>query len=1851
MVETARRAWPGINQPGGIAKITKLHHSPLTHELSHVDVFYPVERRHEKKVDMQWVTVRSNFMENAVKHGASARGALGRCSRCGSLRRDCGECDWKFEEEQRRLALLPRPQISADPTLSNNNHRNNNNVNDDDEKKKKKKKSKNRRPHTKNKDNQKSQLESLSSRFAKNAASSDPSDFLSDSSSASSTTTRSARSQSSSSDDTAELLQPYKSQISSSPTSSLGDYLEDDESISTLGDYLDSSDSDYVDSHNPQIAVETDFIQPEGDPTALPSDLKSSYSKVSSLPFNCLFDFYSQTLQKLSQRTLPDCMLKFSTFVQKSRPPPSGPPHTSAHKISLEKENLSMFSSFQKRLLFEGKDLLRECLRRLSSKRELNKYKRTVDEERWREEKKIYGSLQLEILEMKYDELDERIEELLQDCKSHLCSFFPESGVDATQDQAATQGDFDDEFDDSNFDDNNNNDNTFDDDNMVLEPLPHESSAPLSAHPHASRKKDPNRILPFLNSTRSDECRLKRSRNSSTKNERKRRNGERGYEGDGDEAPGDGPQERQERSKRRKRRKSKSKATSTDAEGNSNAGRSDETLHAKRIKSKPQKSISERMGEFLSNNESANLDDFFAREEKRSEKRSETTSQTRDKTAARATMNPTVPSNPSTSTTAPTPTNPNWNKSRLPPNPDAKGRPRRAQSSSSSSLPASPKRTTSPSDLAQHIFDHPVSLQIQAPSTLVPSHIPVVVEYLEQNYPTRPTHVSRVLNMLESSTEVNATIIRMLKMLKDNKHLRLADLQDDKRLMVLNLLTVAAKLIPNLSAKCALPIVDLMYNDPSSAASSYSVREALSTIKIETISTLLLKHYDGQVPEDLFDTDAPLPPKPQAAGLANASRAKINTVYILLGSASKPSSGESCTMTWKLICLLVFGNAGVLSNKFFSNLTDISSNDDDLYINPLHFNALSSEMNWIVKLPPCSDDAAILKIFKRLIQIVSVCPDSIFSAPQFSKRAVKKWLRITPTPSPSFTSESLVPLEMSPLPRNNLTSALVHLLRNHFISIGPGKAKKKRCFNAFSTAIFPEPKIHTDMEMQMYAACLGGVEGVWKFEEVWENGIARNYEGTNYEVKARHFESRSKVFAAILSSKGLDEELKGKCRRMLAECAERSAKILTEAVERKISGADMFDDSRPNISGLSECVAVIVGQAMSAGVLSGGCGVEESCEAVSLFAGPLCSALVGVLKSGGVGISVVLRALKILVSSGIDQLRNAGGAPGSSNDENSNPNETSFDEFGGDLDFCDVNLDLVFAQNALAKVEALKDLRKILAVVINEVRPSALFSLNISENGKAISQEARFEATKRIDDLIAIYTCLLGLEPAGASSWRSDVKESILDSKDILAKYHDSGWTIDVERRFFVRLCGHKVEASEKIVKGGWVECLDCIVGCLVDYSGLEAYESVDIGDDELRNKLKGHISAARSWVGEDLDGDSAGVKFGKGGVFGCIWTWIYNFADIMKGEEGEGESLGSVLEDILEDVRGEGGGPPGCLEREIWKRKLMLNGICEFCIQSQGERGRLTVVSSCVHGLIGGMKQFVLGEAMMGGRVIERIGILKGKYVEMGVGILAKLGSEISGGGGSGSGSGGVLNGLGVRIRDFLTSSLNLGLSPPNKVNYTRHELSSDDSKLHELTCADADIHASLLLCLESLVIMCARSKYDRMDGTLQLFNALMKGEEPLMARFFRGVGRGERGSDVEGLRKWVVDTYVLKRLGGGKGLGGLRVLRGLLGNCAVWDEGRRLKVWEGVVEVVREGGEGRALALECASKMIVEVGVDRLGSGWAEMRRICKGIIGSEGAGVDVVEGGLEVEDVDDEVEGAAKTFIAVLGRVLKE
>jgi hypothetical protein len=60
-------------------------------------VLYPVEHTREKRVAVEWLEVKDIVNETVVL-GTKGRGGTGRCTRCGSLRRDCGECDWRWEE-------------------------------------------------------------------------------------------------------------------------------------------------------------------------------------------------------------------------------------------------------------------------------------------------------------------------------------------------------------------------------------------------------------------------------------------------------------------------------------------------------------------------------------------------------------------------------------------------------------------------------------------------------------------------------------------------------------------------------------------------------------------------------------------------------------------------------------------------------------------------------------------------------------------------------------------------------------------------------------------------------------------------------------------------------------------------------------------------------------------------------------------------------------------------------------------------------------------------------------------------------------------------------------------------------------------------------------------------------------------------------------------------------------------------------------------------------------------------------------------------------------------------------------------------------------------------------------------------------------------------------------------------------------------------------------------------------------------------------------------------------------------------------------------------------------------------
>lgn len=141
MVEVARRRmWPGINQPGGTARVLGIHTTEepsITEEavIIAVDVHYIVEGRKEKRVPIQYVTHSPQY--EAEEEGFIGRDGggggqrrfllrdrsqlLGRCKNCGSLRADCGACDWIMTEESSHTTkgLHPDPSVAAITTTTN----------------------------------------------------------------------------------------------------------------------------------------------------------------------------------------------------------------------------------------------------------------------------------------------------------------------------------------------------------------------------------------------------------------------------------------------------------------------------------------------------------------------------------------------------------------------------------------------------------------------------------------------------------------------------------------------------------------------------------------------------------------------------------------------------------------------------------------------------------------------------------------------------------------------------------------------------------------------------------------------------------------------------------------------------------------------------------------------------------------------------------------------------------------------------------------------------------------------------------------------------------------------------------------------------------------------------------------------------------------------------------------------------------------------------------------------------------------------------------------------------------------------------------------------------------------------------------------------------------------------------------------------------------------------------------------------------------------------------------------------------------------------------------------------------
>jgi len=117
MVNVKARTWPGINKPGGIAKVTKVHGN--ADSFACIDVRYTLGGG-ETKIPIEYVALApeyERFHENKKLRDRSV--ILGRCKRCGSLRTDCNFCDWAVEpqihgegREKRKRRRKPEPMRS-----------------------------------------------------------------------------------------------------------------------------------------------------------------------------------------------------------------------------------------------------------------------------------------------------------------------------------------------------------------------------------------------------------------------------------------------------------------------------------------------------------------------------------------------------------------------------------------------------------------------------------------------------------------------------------------------------------------------------------------------------------------------------------------------------------------------------------------------------------------------------------------------------------------------------------------------------------------------------------------------------------------------------------------------------------------------------------------------------------------------------------------------------------------------------------------------------------------------------------------------------------------------------------------------------------------------------------------------------------------------------------------------------------------------------------------------------------------------------------------------------------------------------------------------------------------------------------------------------------------------------------------------------------------------------------------------------------------------------------------------------------------------------------------------------------
>jgi hypothetical protein len=143
MVDVQARMWPGINRHGGVGRVMNVHQDEQG-ALTHVDVKYIVVGGRERLVPVEYVALAPQFEQSNSNNAAEAeaaaadpknKGVLGsslrdrshmlvRCTHCGSLRLDCGSCDWNAPQTMMKAQPRQRPSLKhSSPSRSNHQRR------------------------------------------------------------------------------------------------------------------------------------------------------------------------------------------------------------------------------------------------------------------------------------------------------------------------------------------------------------------------------------------------------------------------------------------------------------------------------------------------------------------------------------------------------------------------------------------------------------------------------------------------------------------------------------------------------------------------------------------------------------------------------------------------------------------------------------------------------------------------------------------------------------------------------------------------------------------------------------------------------------------------------------------------------------------------------------------------------------------------------------------------------------------------------------------------------------------------------------------------------------------------------------------------------------------------------------------------------------------------------------------------------------------------------------------------------------------------------------------------------------------------------------------------------------------------------------------------------------------------------------------------------------------------------------------------------------------------------------------------------------------------------------------------